>query len=512
MFSCDSSRACGNALNRGAPLPGASSSNVNAETLGSKEALYFQAFQRFDKDGSGYVDVGELQELLVWLGRPNNNSELWKCMDAVDSTPPYGLVDFNELKSYMESIDSDSISDNQAQWTENLAKIESGATDGVIHHDVAGTKIITEAKVSDAWTMGKKLGSGKYATVYLCTANDGAKSAVKVFHKKDREKRQIYDIIKEANTMRMLSRHPNIAAIQDILETRERLLLIMEYLPGKQLYDEVLRRKHFSEKSAAKVVYQLCSALQHCHQKNVIHCDLKPENVMCTVDPQSDNFDIKLTDFGLSKIVVPESDDVLKYCGTPLYMAPEMIRREQYGPAIDMWSVGAMAHELLCGQPPFTGRNRPELEKNIKGFRGIKRFRKENLPNGPTTTHIVNEWEHCAVQESAQDLIAHMLHHKAFERMTAQQALQHPWLAAYSNVESDVTHGTEHMETATEKLLTQQVKRKLRRAVTKLGVINHWSFMLSTDQAGQALSQKIARVNNKIAKNQQDPGCKCAIQ
>lgn len=355
-------------------MPGASASNVDESSLDSKEALYYKAFTQFDTDGSGYVDVGELQQLLVWIGRPNNNVELWKCMDAVDSSPPYGLVDYEEFRSYMQSLEQGS--SHQDEWGKRLEQLSSGGSlkDGVIKHDTAGTSIISETSVADEWVMGQKLGSGKYATVYLCTAKQsGMKYAVKVFHKKDREKRQIYDIIKEANTMRSLAGHPNITSIQDILETRERLLLIMEYLPGKQLYDEVLRRKHFSEQTASRVVYQLVDALAHCHQHGVIHCDLKPENVMCTSDPKSDKFDIKLTDFGLSKVVVPESSEILKYCGTPLYMAPEMIRREQYGPAIDMWSVGCMCHELLCGQPPFTGRNRPELEKNIKGFRGDRK-------------------------------------------------------------------------------------------------------------------------------------------
>lgn len=320
--------------------------------------MIYEAFKKCDMDRSGYVDVGELQVLLKLLNRENNNVELWKCMDAVDSSPPFGLIDFEEFREYMNTIDAKS--DLKNNWIGELQKLNGDAIDGVIKHDIAGTSIITENKVAEDYQIGQKLGAGKYAVVYLCTSRaSGKQFAVKVFHKKDREKRQIYYIIKEANTMRSLGGHPNITQIEDILETRERLLLIMEYLPGKQLYDEVLRRKHFSEQTASKTIAQLCSALSHCHARNVIHCDLKPENVMCTSDPKSDNFDIKLTDFGLSKVVTPESSEILKYCGTPLYMAPEMIRREQYDASIDMWSVGCMCHELLCGQPPFTGRNRP---------------------------------------------------------------------------------------------------------------------------------------------------------
>merc|ERR1711990_958087 len=116
--------------------------------------------------------------------------------------------------------------------------------------------------------------------------------------------------------------------MKDILETRDRLLIYMEFVTGKQLYDEVLRRAHFSEKMAARIVYQLCSALEHCHKHGVIHCDLKPENVICTGNPTHDAvFDIKLTDFGLSKIVALDDHAKMGYCGTPLYVAPEMVSR-----------------------------------------------------------------------------------------------------------------------------------------------------------------------------------------
>lgn len=114
----------------------------------------------------------------------------------------------------------------------------------------------------------------------------------------------------------------------------------------------------------------------------------------------------------------------------------------------------------------------------------------------------MKEWQHCHVQESAQELIAHLLHHKARERMTADEALSHPWLAQVSNLSA------QHMELATDRLLTQQVRRKLRRAVTKLNVIDHWSFMLSADASGASLQHKINRLQN----GESEDGCKCTLQ
>jgi len=398
-------------------------------------------------------------------------------------------------------------SPEQTAWEQRLQNLAASpekaasAQGTVICHDVHGTTITTEGDVADQYVMGKKLGAGKYASVYLCTDKSGQKWAMKIFHKKDRSKQKIYEIIKEANMMRKVAGHPHIASIKDIIETRERVLLTMEFLAGGQLYDEVLRRKHFSEEMAAMIVRQLCMALSHCHQCGIIHCDLKPENVMCTADPRAtDGFDIKITDFGLSKVLVPESDQVLTYCGTPLYMAPEMIKREQYGKAVDMWSVGCMAHELLCGQPPFLGRNRNELEKNVKGFRGLKRFRKAGLPPGPTTKHILDEWKQCNVQDPASDLIAHLLHHKADQRMSAEEALKAPWLMGGEHAQ----YREGHMGAAHEKLLTTQVKRKLKRAATKIAIIQHWEKMTKDDMNGTGLTHKMKNVEYRIKKKEDD--------
>jgi len=490
------------------PLPG-SSLPIDEGGLTENDAFLSKCFKACDKDNSGYVDVGELQNLLFMLNKPNNNYELWKCMETVDSSPPFGLIDFEEFRLYMAR---EKPSAHKDEWMTRLQELEGGTgattSESVIMHHEQGTSIVTEVNVADKYMMGRKLGSGKYASVYLCNTPSGEKYAMKIFHKKDRTKQKMYEVIKEANTMRALLGHPNIAALKDIIETRERVLLVMEYLEGGQLYDEVLRRKHFTEKVAAKIISQLVDALGFCHSKNIIHCDLKPENILCTKGPQNDDyFDIKLTDFGLSKVMVPESSQVLTYCGTPLYMAPEMIRRDKYHTEVDMWSAGCLAHELLCGQPPFGGNTRADLEKNIKGFRGLKRFRKPGLAPGATTSHILNEWRDCNVHEQAQDLIAWMLHHRAEERVTAKQALEHPWLSGTGHVHSDT-----HMAQTQNKLLTQQVKRKMQRAITKMAIIDKWSYMLDSDKKRNSLRHKIDNVQKNTAKRGNASDCKCVMQ
>ena len=199
-----------------------------------------------------------------------------------------------------------------------------------------------------------------------------------------------------------------------------------------------------------------------------------------------------------------EGTELLAYCGTPLYMAPEMVRRQPYGKEIDMWSVGCMAHELLCGQPPFCGSNRPMLEKNIKSFHGLKKYRREGLPPGDTTKHIMDEWAQYHVREEAQDLIAHLLHPNAAYRLKAKDALNHSWLSNNQAIASD-----EHMEHTSKNLVASQVKRKLRRAITKMGLVQHWAGLLDANGKGQMLYQKMDRVEKRI---NDSPACGCTVQ
>merc|ERR1712159_294877 len=122
---------------------------------------------------------------------------------------------------------------------------------------------------------------------------------------------------------------------------------------------------------AGKVIGEITDAIRYMHQQDVLHCDLKPENVLCTHDPTSDGFHVKVADMGLSKVLEKGVEQDLSFCGTPLYMAPEMLRKEQYSCPVDLWSIGCMMHELLCGEPPLTGRDMPDLKRNVCSFPGM---------------------------------------------------------------------------------------------------------------------------------------------
>jgi len=182
---------------------------------------------------------------------------------------------------------------------------------------VKGSTLISDASFDAKYTIGKKLGMGKYASVHLIKDKQtGEELAMKVFKKKvlmlkkGKKQKYFYEIIEEANKMRRVQDHPNIVKLYDLLETPEQLLVLIECVSGGQLYDGILKRKpkhdgkgYFSEKMAGKVIGEITDAIRYMHQQGVLHCDLKPENVLCTHNPLSDGFDIKVADMGLSKVI-----------------------------------------------------------------------------------------------------------------------------------------------------------------------------------------------------------------
>jgi serine/threonine protein kinase len=242
---------------------------------------------------------------------------------------------------------------NPEEWNERLDKAEvSDKSVAAIRHDVQGSSAMTQDELMSRYPVGKKLGAGKYASVHKCVdKQDNSVKAMKIFYKHNRSRKRFYDVIEEANKMRRVQDHPNIVKCYDLIETQERLVMLIEFVEGGQLYDEILNRKphFFSERMAGKIVGELTDAIRHMHTQGVIHCDLKPENVLCTHNPSTDHFDIKVADMGLSKILEENTKQTLTYCGTPLYMAPEMLRKEQY--SYPVYAMSGQTLSLIAGRP-----------------------------------------------------------------------------------------------------------------------------------------------------------------
>jgi calcium/calmodulin-dependent protein kinase I len=191
------------------------------------------------------------------------------------------------------------------------------------------------------------LGQGTFAKVKRGREKKtGDEYAIKIIDKNDlAENRE--SILTEISILKNVS-HPNIIRLHQIFESKKKIYLVTELLEGGELFDMIVERGHFSEAEASRLIAKVVDAIAYLHSKNIVHRDLKPENLLFW---SSDDLDsIRVTDFGLSKIA---NKKLKTACGTPGYVAPEILEQEGYGPEVDMWSVGVILYVLLCGFPPF---------------------------------------------------------------------------------------------------------------------------------------------------------------
>ncbi|XP_062097840.1 CBL-interacting serine/threonine-protein kinase 25-like [Humulus lupulus] len=216
------------------------------------------------------------------------------------------------------------------------------------------------------YEMGRLLGKGTFAKVYYGKEMaTGESVAIKVI-KKDQVKREgmMDQIQREISVMRMV-RHPNVVELREVMATKTKIFFVMEYVRGGELFAKVARGK-LREDLARRYFQQLISAVDFCHSRGVSHRDLKPENLLL-----DDNGDLKISDFGLSALPEQLRNDGLLHtqCGTPAYVAPEVIRKKGYdGPKADIWSCGVILFVLLAGFLPFQDENIMKMYRKI--FRG----------------------------------------------------------------------------------------------------------------------------------------------
>jgi len=268
-----------------------------------------------------------------------------------------------------------------------------------------------KGSVHDNYDLKETIGTGNFSKVFLGVhKKSGDKWAIKVIEKKLVETSRLSNeiaILKKVN-------HPNIIALNEVYETETKLYLVMELVTGGELFNKIVEIGAYSEKIAKSIVKQILNGVKYLHDNNIAHRDLKPTNLLLK-SPTTD--EIKIADFGLSKILSPDSM-MQTACGTPIYVAPEVLKGEGYDKEVDLWSVGVIMYILLCGFPPFfdDGENMGQLFEQIMA--GDFEF-----PD-PYWTDIA---------EPAKDLIKHLLVVDPAKRYTAEQALAHPWTGAESS-------------------------------------------------------------------------------
>lgn len=264
----------------------------------------------------------------------------------------------------------------------------------------------SEDDINSHYELSEEIGSGSYGRVLLGTHRmTGEARAIKLI-----QKQRIKNTGAFRTEIEILARldHPNIVRIIETFETSTLCFLVMEYCEGGELFSVICAKKTLTEVEAAEYVRQLLSAIDYCHEARICHRDLKPENILLSYKKGS--LDIKLADFGLAQ-VYSEEELMHNISGTPYYIAPEMLAGE-YNHLVDMWSLGVILYIMLSGCPPFNGKNNEEI---------LVRVYAANYNFRPNSFNMVTD--------TAKDLIARMLMKDPQLRITAKQALRHPWLS-----------------------------------------------------------------------------------
>eukprot|EP01091_Cochliopodium_minus_P019875 TRINITY_DN8497_c0_g1_i1.p1 TRINITY_DN8497_c0_g1~~TRINITY_DN8497_c0_g1_i1.p1 ORF type:complete len:316 (-),score=79.65 TRINITY_DN8497_c0_g1_i1:59-1006(-) len=267
---------------------------------------------------------------------------------------------------------------------------------------------INPNSIFDVYILKEEIGRGAFSICSLGIHKEtGKKVAIKTIEKKNVGDEYKKNLETEMTILKKVN-HPNIIKLEEMFETQDNLYLVMELITGGELFDRIVEKGCYSETEAATVVHKILDAIKYLHEQGICHRDLKPENLL--LSSHNDDISVKIADFGLSKII---SKKVMMQtaCGTPGYVAPEVLNATGYGPEVDLWSIGVITYILLCGFPPFFGETIPELFEQI--LKGHYEYPDEY-------------WSE--ISEEAKDFVDHLLVVDFKERYNCDQSLSHPWL------------------------------------------------------------------------------------
>ncbi|KAG7218758.1 hypothetical protein INR49_007295 [Caranx melampygus] len=318
----------------------------------------------------------------------------------------------------------------------------------------------TCTRFTDEYQLYEELGKGAFSVVRRCVKLcTGQEYAAKIINTKKLSARDHQKLEREARICRLL-KHPNIVRLHDSISEEGFHYLIFDLVTGGELFEDIVAREYYSEADASHCIQQILEAVLHCHQMGVVHRDLKTneqDEELQSGQGGEDEFWLKLLHEAESAPLIPESlsvdlsqqrpENLLLaskcFAGTPGYLSPEVLRKEAYGKPVDIWACGVILYILLVGYPPFWDEDQHKLYQQIKA--GAYDF--------PSP-----EWD--TVTPEAKNLINQMLTINPAKRITAQEALKHPWVCQRSTVASMM-----HRQETVECLKKFNARRKLKGAI-----------------------------------------------
>jgi len=285
--------------------------------------------------------------------------------------------------------------------------------------DTSGKQTSRKGKLAEAYIIGHKLGRGEFAVVLkVQRKSDGKFFAAKVIKKRNFKQETMRKVHAEVSILTKM-RHPNINRLIETINTKRHIHMVLELLEGDQLFESIVEKKRYTELEAANIIRQVTRACEYMHERSIIHRDLKPENL---VYMDKKNTQICITDFGLAKLVQSKDGLMETTCGTPGYVAPEILHKRKYDSKVDLWSIGVILYILLSGFPPFTNSNRLALYNMIKSG-------EYSFPS-PYWDHITLDAKAC---------IRRLLQVDSKKRLSATGLLEHEWIS------SKFTNSTENL-------------------------------------------------------------------
>ncbi|XP_052267344.1 calcium/calmodulin-dependent protein kinase type II delta chain-like isoform X5 [Dreissena polymorpha] len=323
-------------------------------------------------------------------------------------------------------------------------------------------------KFSDIYDLKEELGKGAFSIVRRCVLKStGQEFAAKIINTKKLSARDHQKLEREARICRLL-KHPNIVRLHDSIQDEGFHYLVFDLVTGGELFEDIVAREFYSEADASHCMQQILESVNYCHLHGIVHRDLKPENLLLA--SKAKGAAVKLADFGLAIEVQGDQQAWFGFAGTPGYLSPEVLRKDPYGKPVDVWACGVILYILLVGYPPFWDEDQHRLYAQIK----------VGAYDYPSP-----EWD--TVTPEAKNLINSMLTVNPSKRITAQEALKHPWICQRERVAAVV-----HRQETVECLKKFNARRKLKGAIltTMLATRNFSSFFQSPKIGSRSLMVK----------------------
>lgn len=308
-----------------------------------------------------------------------------------------------------------------------------------------------DPRVTAKYNIKEPLGKGAFSEVVRAQEKEtSAQYAIKIIDKKALKGKE--DALQNEIEVLRKVKHSNIVRMVEVYDDKTRLYLVMELVTGGELFDRIIAKGSYTEQDASALIHQVLGGVDYLHSLGIAHRDLKPENLLYY--SRAEDSKIMISDFGLSRTGIEDSVSLATACGTPGYVAPEVLRRKPYGKAVDCWSIGVIAYILLCGYPPFYHENDAELFQQI--MRGDYEF------DSPY-------WDN--ISDSAKDFIRHLMELDPKKRYTCRQAIDHPWISGGTALKRNI-HAT-----VSKQIQANWAKGKWKRAINAVAAVKRFEGM-----------------------------------